>query len=89
VEALLREIEARLAATTAEQRAATATAFRGIVAATKGLADLQLSRKTVMAAVNLMVMGAAQGHSLQHHLRAARELAPKIGRHVDSLVSSL
>ncbi len=89
VEALLREIEARLAAMTAEQRAATAVAFRGIISAARGLGALNLSRKSVMGAVNMMVMGLAQGHTLSHHLKAARDLAPKIGRYVDALVSSL
>lgn len=89
MELLLREIDARLAAMTAEQRATVTAAFAGVIGSARGLGLLNLSRKATMAAINMMVLGMAQGHSLAHHLRSARELAPKIGRYVDALVSAL
>ncbi len=74
---------------TAEKRAAVTLTFRGIISSARGLGELNLSRKAVMGMINTMVLGMAQGHSLQHHLKAAREMAPRIGRYVDALVSSL
>lgn len=89
VERLLREIEASLAMMTAAQREATARALQALVAAAKGLKDVQLSKSATMHAVNVLVIGAAQGQGMAHHLAEARRLAPKVGKHVAHLVSAL
>lgn len=74
---------------TAEQRASVLSSFKGMISAARGMGELDLSRKATMGAINMFVLGAATGQSLADHLKAARTMAPKIGRYVDALVSAL
>jgi len=89
METLLRELEKNLAAMTPAQRESTTAALVGIVRASAGMRDLQLSRATVMRALQVMGVGMAQGRTLKMHLADAARLAPKIGKHVESLVHAL
>ena len=89
METLLRELEKQLAVMTPAQREATTAALVGIIRASGGMKDLQLSRATVMRALQVMAVGMAQGRTLKTHLTDAAKLAPKIGKHVETLVHAL
>lgn len=89
MERLLKEIEASLAKMTEQQRQATARALFLLVKAAAGLKDVHLSKAATMHAINVLVIGAAQGHGMAHHLGEAKRLAPKVGKHVAVLVSAL
>jgi hypothetical protein len=89
MENLLRELEKQLSAMTAEQRAATTAALAGIISASRGMKDLQLSRAAVWQAIQMIGVGFAQGKTMASHLLEASRLAPKIGRHVEALVHAV
>lgn len=89
METLLRELEKSLATMSPAQREATTAALVGIIRASGGMKDLHLSRATVMRALQVMGVGMARGLTLKNHLADASKLAPKIGKHVESLVSAL
>lgn len=89
MESLLRELEKQLAVMTAEQRAATAAAVAGIIRASRGLKDLHLSREVVLRTVQVMGVGMVRGKTLASHLAEAKRLAPKIGKHVETLVHAV
>jgi len=89
VERLLKEIEASLAKMTPAQREATARALNALVKAAGGLKDVHLSKAATMHAVNVLVIGAAQGHGMAYHLGEAKRLAPKVGKNVSALVAAI
>lgn len=89
METLLREIETQLAHMTAAQRQSTTAALADIVRAAGGMKDLNLSKKTVLRALQVMGIGMAQNKGMRQHLEDARKLAPRIGKHVEALVSAL
>lgn len=89
MESLLRELEKQLGTMTAEQRAATAVALADVIKASRGLKVLNLSRATVLRAIQMIGVGMVQGKTLASHLADAKRMAPKIGKHVETLVHAV